>query len=138
MRYILLFISGLLLISCSGRDIPGDIITSEFERITTILPQASWSVLYFEQNGTDKTSDFEVYEFTFYNDGRIEAESEFFAKSGTWEYSSRPGANERLILDFEQDSDFYLLKNSWQIEAVTGFEIKLFFSETDRLIFQKK
>ncbi|UPK68691.1 lipocalin family protein [Chitinophaga filiformis] len=86
----------------------------------------TWRVTLFTERGTNETSDFDGYTFTFDSNGSALASKNSTNRNGTWSINS--SATE-FNLDFGAKGDANKplgeLTDDWKIISVTATEIKL-------------
>lgn len=123
MKKLILFISIILLASCSNDNNVGDVITSEFDRISILLPQGNWRVSTLFINDEDRSLDMEGYTFNFSEDGTVESEPE--TRSGTWYYQSTSKHGEQLIIENTESGVLGIISNTWSIISISTTKIKL-------------
>ncbi|MCT8340918.1 hypothetical protein MG296_12700 [Flavobacteriaceae bacterium TK19130] len=149
-----LLLATLLFISCSSDD-DGDTNQDEenqFADIVQTLPQDTWQVTYFFDDGEDKTENFLGFEFDFDAEGNVIATTDVFSETGTWSYEGSSNDSndddgvdddEELILQFSQENPFDELTDDWHIQMANDNTIELFDEdedgndETDFLTFTK-
>lgn len=124
MKYFLYLISISFLFACSSQDEPGDVITSEFERITTVLTKDTWQVEEFSKNDTLRTAEFEGFEFVFKENNSFSVENDSLTSGGRWEYKSLPFEGELMDLEAEAIPPLQLLSETWKIESVINRQVK--------------
>jgi len=122
-----LFIVAAIVIfaSCSSDDDSGDVNTSEFEQVKTTLPQGKWKVSTFNDNGIDKSEEFESFKFTFNKDGSVEAQNDLLTELGTWNYDNTSSSSEKLNLKFGEINPFDEISDDWNIISVTNSKVEL-------------
>lgn len=130
MEKLLIVMALFLFVSCSKDDNSGDVRSSEFEVIKTVLPQGPWKVDYFYNANEDHTIDFESFTFTFKADGTIEAQTDLFTESGTWLYENFPEEEEQLNLQFDGTIPFDQINLEWKIISVTNSKVELSYETT--------
>ena len=86
----------------------------------------SWRVTLFSERGTDETTDFAGYAFTFDANGVLTASKNGANKTGTWSVNS---SNTRFNIDLGAKTDANRplgeLTDNWQVISITSTEIKL-------------
>lgn len=125
MKKILVLIAMVVFASCSSDDDSGDVYTSEFEQIKTILPQGEWKVSTFIDGQEDKTSAFESFVFTFDQDGTVLGKTDLFSEAGTWTYDNTSDNSEKLILNFGETDPFPEISDDWDIVSVNNSKVEL-------------
>ena len=142
MKKLLLILSIITLASCSSDDDAGDVITNEFERIITVLPQGTWVVTKLIDGNEEHTAAFESFIFTFNEDGTVVSETDLFSEPGQWSYVSTSQDGEQLILEFSDTTPFDEITDDWTIVSVTNSQVELSDSgdiqgDTNFLVFKK-
>lgn len=142
-----LFITAILtLVACSSDDDAPQVVNNQFEDIVTNLPQGTWEVTNFRNNGTDETINFDGFVFTFEADGTLNASTDLFSEVGRWAYdeaSSDSGDDdEELDITFEEPAtdSFDDISEDWDIVNATETQIDLTDesdSGTKILVFRK-
>ncbi|QAA83032.1 hypothetical protein EI546_15500 [Aequorivita sp. H23M31] len=130
MKKLLVIFSMILFFSCSSDDDAGDVVTTKFEKIKTILPQGEWIVSNFYDNG-DQTIDFESFIFTFKTDGTVFGQNDLFTENGTWEYSTTAVDGEQLLLQFQGTVPFDRIIGVWDIISLTPEKVELSIGNVD-------
>lgn len=142
MKKILLILSIVTFISCSSDDDAGDVITNEFERITSVLSEGTWEVTKLIDDNDDRTIAFESFTFTFNQDGTVVSETDLFSETGTWFYKSTSQDGEQLVLEFSDITPFDEISDDWEIVSLTNSQVELTDTgdtqgDTDFLVFTK-
>jgi hypothetical protein len=107
-----------------------------------LITAATWRVTYYNDNGTDRTSEFSGYVFTFGGSGTVQAIKSGTTTSGTWQ-SLYESSEDKLILNFGSalspfdgiNHDWHILEKSsakFRMEDVSGGG-----GGTDYLTFEK-
>lgn len=125
MKNILFLFVFFAFIACSTKDGPGDVITSEFERITTVITRDSWKVASLVKDGENLTQEFSEFIFTFNPDFLLSIEADDFTETGRWLYESLPFDGELLILDINTSPPLDIISDQWHIESVINTQINL-------------
>lgn len=142
MKKLIFIFSIILFASCSSDDDAGDVITTEFERIKTILPQGTWEVSKFIDDNREATMDFESFVFTFDEDGSATGATDLFSETGTWAYRSTTQEGEQLVLEFDEVTPFDKISDDWKIVSASNSRVELSDDgssegDTDLLVFSK-
>lgn len=142
MKKLIFIFSVILFASCSSDDDAGDVITTEFERIETVLPQGTWEVTKFIKDNREATIDFESFVFTFDEDGSVIGVTDLFSETGTWVYRTTSQDGEQLVLEFNDVTPFDEISDDWKIVSVSNSRIELSDDgssegDTDLLVFSK-
>jgi hypothetical protein len=135
-RNYLILIGLFVFISCSTREEPGDVITSEFERITSVITKDSWKVISFVDNGEDVTSSFSDFVFVFDEDGTLSIEAENFSETGNWLYQGLPFKGELLSIAITDSGLLDSISEEWNIETLINTQVELFIDNenTNKLL----
>lgn len=90
------------------------------------LITGSWYVNLLDENGTDNTSNFDAYEFTFFGNGSATAVSNGNTINGFWTAQIDNG-NLDFIMNFETNTngDFGALNDDWKVLEATQTIIRL-------------
>lgn len=90
------------------------------------LITGNWYVNLLEENGTDHTSNFDAYEFTFFGNGSATAVSSGNTINGFWTAEVNSG-NLDFIMNFETSTngDFAALNDDWKVLEATQTIIRL-------------
>lgn len=133
------FFAGLLLItaSCSKDDDNG----GASAEVAAALKSGTWRITSYVDNGTDETTDFNSFTFTFANSGAVSATNSIFTATGTWS-TGRDDSKHKLNLVFTGSGLFDEISEDWEIVSHTSTQISLRHvsggsGETDLLVFQK-
>ncbi len=116
--------------------------TSTAIATSTVLLQGSWKITYFNDSGTDKTTSFSGYIFTFVTGGSMSALNGSVVYNGSWTTHNDDSEN-KLFLDFgATPPPLDGLKHDWQIIEKTSVKIRLQdvsggAGATDYLTFEK-
>lgn len=125
MKKLLLIFSVIVLASCSSNDAPGDVITNEFDRITSVLSQGTWKVTTLIEGNEDHAVDFESLIFIFNADGTVISETDLYTETGNWHYRSTSQNGEQLVLEFSDMTPFDQIDDDWTIVSVTSSKVEL-------------
>ncbi|MAP80846.1 MAG: hypothetical protein CL526_07130 [Aequorivita sp.] len=124
-KILILALTVIIASACSSSDDAGDVNTSEFEEITTILPQGKWFISRLIDGNSDKTSEFESFDFTFNTDGTVKAQNNLFTENGTWNYDNSSSDDEELVLQFGNTTPFDEINDDWEIVSISNSQIEL-------------
>ncbi|MBC7937844.1 MAG: hypothetical protein H7Y86_21055 [Rhizobacter sp.] len=135
-------VAGLLLVhisSCSKDDDNNNGGASE--AVATSLQSGTWRVTSYVDNGTDETSDFSSFSFTFVNSGTVAASNTLSIATGTWD-TGVDDSKHKLLLAFNNSALFDEISEDWEIVAQSSTQVNLRHisggnGETDLLVFQK-
>ena len=114
---ILLFLALFSFSSCEKED-EGPLITRN------VVQHGKWKVTLFNDNGTDKTSNYAGYELTFNANGTLTAEKPGATASGSWSPGEDVTKN-NLILNFGTTPLFNELSSTWQAIEQTSKKLRL-------------
>lgn len=143
MKKLLLLFSVLIMASCSSDDDAGDVVTNEFERISSVLPQGTWKVTTLIDGNENHTAAFESFIFTFNEEGSVIAENDLYSETGIWAYRTTAQEGEQLVLAFNEVIPFDEINDDWKIVSVTNTKIELSddddndLDDLDILVFTK-
>lgn len=124
----MLIVLFFLFVSCDTKEEPGDVITSEFERINSVLIKDTWQIEEFIKNDSILTEKLEGYIFDFFESGTFTIIKDSINHPGIWEYKSFPFEGELLELEISSDSILKILSESWKIESVINQQVELKYS----------
>lgn len=123
----LLFLGVLILLASCKKDDSNTTAsfstsTSSFTKIN--LPSGKWKISYYNDNGTDETTDYTGYEFQFNSSGSVAATNGANSVTGSW--SSGTDDNQlKLILDFPAANSISELNDDWHIVEQSSSKVKL-------------
>lgn len=143
MKKLLLLFSVLIMASCSSDDDAGDVVTNEFERISSVLPQGTWKVTTLIDGNENHTASFESFIFTFNEEGSVIAENDLYSETGIWAYRTTAQEGEQLVLAFNEVIPFDEINDDWKIVSVTNTKVELSdvddndLDDLDILVFTK-
>jgi len=143
MKKLLLLFSVLIMASCSSDDDAGDVVTNEFERISSVLPQGTWKVTTLIDGNENHTAAFESFIFTFNEEGSVIAENDLYSETGIWAYRTTAQEGEQLVLAFNEVIPFDEINDDWKIVSVTNTKVELSddddndLDDLDILVFTK-
>lgn len=129
--------------SCSSDDDAGDVVTNEFERISSVLPQGTWKVTTLIDGNENHTAAFESFIFTFNEEGSVIAENDLYSETGIWAYRTTAQEGEQLVLAFNEVIPFDEINDDWKIVSVTNTKVELSddddndLDDLDILVFTK-
>lgn len=109
--------------------------------VAASLKEGTWRVTSYSANGTDKTTDFTAYVFTFAPAGTVLASNGVFNAGGKWKTQRDDGKHE-LDLEFTTPAIFLQLDEDWEIVTQSATEVSLkdvndAGTETDLLVLTK-
>lgn len=136
MKRLFLLLCVISLTACDTSDIPGDVITQEFERIRFVMPRASWQIDKFVTENGNQTADFDSIVFKFKEPDSLVVEFQELTANGKWYYQSFPGESEKLVL--EAPEKVAELTDAWKILSLVNAEVHLSRKGTDTLIFKRR
>lgn len=120
-----LFMS-LLLFSCSSDDdsSSGD-SSAIIVQLENSIVSGTWRVSNFVEDGSNQTSNFEGFVFTFGTSGSVTANNGSTTKTGTW-ITGTDDSTPKLILFFsDNNGPFEEISEDWRIENTTSSTINL-------------
>jgi hypothetical protein len=117
----LLFASALLVTGCTKNNDPVDSNTP----ISQVITQGSWIVHYYFENGTDETSDFSGYSFTFAASGSFTATKSGVATNGTWSEITDDGKKKLVLNLATADPKLDNVNDDWVIVSKSNSLIEL-------------
>lgn len=149
----------LLFISCSSDDsddVNAANIMADIQEISNLMATGTWTITNFVDSGSDETSNFTGYGFSFNADGKLVADNGSNTINGTWSVtddSSSDDSNDDSSIDdsgddidfnifFASPSNFSELSEDWDIVSRTDSRIVLIHVSggnggTDNLTFEK-
>jgi len=129
--FLMLFLS-LPLISCSNDDDSNSNDSATvIAQLEASIKSGTWRVTNFVEDGSNQTSDFNGYVFTFSDAGAVVASNGVNTFTGTWvtssgSSSSSSGSNPKFILEFNvSNGPFEEISEDWRIESSTNSKIDL-------------
>ncbi len=104
-----------------------DSSTGIVNNVTPIVTTGDWQVSLFSERGTNETSDFSGYSFTFQPDGKlIVVKASAIVKQGTWSEDNSSG---KLIIDLgikdNTNKPLGKLTDDWILTAKSDTKISL-------------
>jgi hypothetical protein len=93
--------------------------------IATVITQGSWFVHYYFDNGSDETSDYAAYSFTFNASGSVLATKSGVTITGSWTELSDDGLTKMQISFPVTDIKLNKLNDKWVISSKTNDLIQL-------------
>lgn len=91
--------------------------------LTTILIDGVWSVDTYFDNGTNETSNFEIYELNFEIGGAVVASGDIYNYYGSWDII---GSDElELVLDFGSQFPLKKFNANWDVLAFDANRVEL-------------
>lgn len=129
MKNLLICIGLFAITSCSTHEEPGDVITSEFERITSVITKDNWKVISFIDNGEDLTPDYNDFVFIFSEDNSLSIEAEDFSTTGNWLYQGVPFKGELFSIDISDSGLLDRISAEWKIETLINTQVELIIDD---------
>ena len=127
--------------SCKKED------TKTKNEVETNIVEGTWRISNFVDSGTNETSDFTGYNFTFSTDGKLTASNGTNYYTGTWSITdSNSDDDSKDDLDFNiyfnLTNDFEELNDDWDISSQSETKLELIDVSggnggTDYLTFEK-
>lgn len=107
----------------SNDDNPSSITTAA---VNSTVTAGTWRVTYFSDNGTDETSNFSGFNFTFSTTGSVAAANSLFAVNGTWT-TAVDDSKVKLTMNFPAPSvtAFLELNEDWHVTARTDTKVTM-------------
>jgi len=121
-RFIFVLASILLVLGACNK-----VKTKDVDKTIT---EGKWRVSHFSEDGVDETYHFSGYEFTFSDNGNVQAVGQSGTINGTWsttEDSSNDDSSSDvdLILNFPATNDFDELSDDWDVLSQSKDKIEL-------------
>lgn len=123
---------------------PTDVTRQEVHKSMT---SGTWSIILFNDSGTDKTNDYSGYTITFTSNGTVIARKGAETISGTWSITDSNSNDDSLNemdfnLNFSSSATWAELNDDWDFKSHTGEKVELLDvsggnGETDLLTFRK-
>ena len=111
---VAIFISSLLIISCSKENITN---------IASYVTKGTWRVTLYQENGVSKLYYFSNYDFTFSN-STVTATKNPSTVTGTFSTKYDDSKN-KLVLNFGNTSPFNELNDDWEILEESATKIRM-------------
>ena len=150
----------LLFISCSSDDsddVNAANIMADIQEITDLVSTGTWTITSFIDSGSDETTNFSGYGFSFISDGNLIADNGSITVNGTWSVTNDSGSDDSSSDDSSSDdssddidfniffaspSNFNELSEDWDIVMRTDSRIELIHisggdGSIDYLTFEK-
>jgi len=132
--FILLVVTLFTFSSCSKDEAPAT---------SNVLLQGRWKISLYVENGTDKLSLFNGYQFVFTDNGVVTATQSGSSSSFTGSWSAKyEDKQNKLNLNFGSTAFFSELNEDWKVVEKTNSKIRLEHSSggnggTDLLTFER-
>jgi hypothetical protein len=117
----LVLMAGLLSTGCTRNNGGVDDNTP----ISQVITQGSWFVHYYFENGTDETSDFSGYSFTFATNGSFTATKAGVTTNGNWSEITDDGVKKLVLNLVTADPKLDNVNDDWVIVSKTADFIDL-------------
>jgi hypothetical protein len=117
-KLMLVFSIVIFAASCSKDD---DGMTST---AASTLKSGTWKITLFVDNGTDETTDFNSFIFSFADGGVVTATNTALTATGTWSVGT-DNSIPKLNLAFSTPALFVDLTEDWEIMSVTNTVVSL-------------
>ena len=111
---VAIFVSSLLIISCSKENITN---------VASYVTKGTWRVTLYQENGISKLYYFSNYDFTFYN-STVTATKNASTVAGTFSTKYIDSKN-KLVLNFGNTSPFNQLNDDWEILEESATKIRM-------------
>lgn len=123
----LVFLLVLAGVSCSKNNDGGS--TGTIAQVKTTMQSGTWRITKFIDSGTDETSDFSGYSFTFAGSGSLTA-SGATTYTGTWSVTNSSGNDDSsndidFNIYFPLTNDFEDLNEDWDIVSRSSTRLEL-------------
>lgn len=94
--------------------------------VNSTVTSGTWRVTLFNDNGTNKTSNFSGFNFTFATAGTVAAANSLFTVSGTWNTAVND-SKVKLTMNFPNPSInvFLDLNEDWHVTARTDIKVTM-------------
>ncbi|MFN4197987.1 MAG: hypothetical protein ACK4FS_03055 [Flavobacterium sp.] len=122
--WVLALLFALPFMSCSSDDSPSpnaQLITQVQSQIVT----GSWRVTLFNEDGVNKTSQFEGFDFIFTANGSVTATKNSDLVTGTWVTGIDDSTPKFVLLFTVNSGPFEEISEDWRIMTVTSSQIEL-------------
>ncbi|QBA64758.1 hypothetical protein [Muriicola soli] len=151
--YFTLISLAIVLSSCSSDNNDEEMQTSSqsVEAVSNLVVSGSWTITSYVDSGTDETSDYSGYSFSFNTDGSLEAVNGTTVITGSWSVTNDDNSDDDDY-DSMDDVDFNIffsappafeeLTDDWDIASRSSNRIELIDisggdGSTDTLVFEK-
>jgi len=102
----ILFAVVLVFISCTtDEDTNSNNSTADIQEITNLVVSGTWRITNFIDSGSDETSDFDSYGFSFNTDGSLVADNGVATINGTWSVTGDDSDDDDSDHDSSDDDD---------------------------------
>lgn len=100
------------------------------DEIESEVSTGSWRITYFSDSGTDETSNFSGYNFTFSTDGTLTAANGSNTYTGTWSITDSNSSDDSpsdldFNINFNLTNNFEDLNDDWDISSHSSTKIEL-------------
>ena len=100
------------------------------ENIENEMTSGSWKISYFNDSGSNETSNFTSYTFSFNDGGTISASNGSNTYSGTWSVTDSNSSDDspddlHFNINFNLTNEFEDLNDDWDIISHSSNELKL-------------
>ena len=117
--------------SCTKSSINGSSNASVQSQVQTHVQSGGWRISKFIDSGTDETSNFNGFSFSFQSNGVLNATNGSVNYSGTWSITdSNSNDDSKDDLDFNINfnltNDFEDLNDDWDIVSYSSNKIELY------------
>jgi len=143
----------IVLNACSSDSSDEEMQTSSesVQAVSNLVVSGSWSITSYVDSGTDETSDYTGYSFTFNSDGSLDAVNGSTMITGTWSVTSDDSSDDDdydsmddidFNIFFSAPPNFEELSDDWDIVSRSSTRIELIDISggnggTDTLTFEK-
>ena len=91
---------------------------------STVVTQGTWKITYFNDSGSDQTTNYTGYTFAFVSGGSAGAILGSVVTNGTWN-SYNDDSQNKLYLSFGSTAPLAKLKSDWHIVEETTVKIRM-------------
>ncbi len=94
--------------------------------VNSTVTSGTWRVTFFSNNGTNETSNYGGFNFTFVANGTVAAANSLFAVNGTWS-TLVDNSKVKLTMNFPTPTvnAFLELNQDWEVTARTDIKITM-------------
>lgn len=94
------------------------------------VTKGTWKITFFEEDGNNETNHFSGYNFTFKDDGTLNANNGSNNYNGTWSLSNSSSNDDSqsdldFNINFNLSNDFEDLNDDWEIISNSSSKIEL-------------
>ncbi len=105
--------------------------------LSGVITEGTWKVALYDDNGENKTSDYEGFTLTFSNSGTVQVTNGSVNLEGTWSEITNDG-KQKALLDFGSNEPFDEFNDDWEIVDATDTRVELKDdSSPETLVFER-